>query len=97
MTEQDLKNAIKEGKVEEVKEEKTPVSTVPPIPPSSLPLELGQYLVILEGLKTVKRHLTAAPTFVPQNFADQIQLYDDGVDRRIYVYVNGTWRYAALT
>lgn len=52
---------------------------------------------LLFALRTPRRHLTSAPDFVPQTFLEQIQLYDDGVDRRLYLYVNGTWRYVALT
>lgn len=44
-----------------------------------------------------KQHLTSAPTFNPVNFYEQIQFYDDGTNRRIYLYINNTWRYVTLT
>jgi hypothetical protein len=55
------------------------------------------YEPLLSRMIRPKKHLTAVPTFVPQSAFDQWQLYDDGVNRRLYVYVNGTWRYTALT
>lgn len=45
----------------------------------------------------LKQHWTAAPTYTPNNFFDQIVFYDDGVNFRVYLYINGTWRYVALT
>jgi hypothetical protein len=52
---------------------------------------------LLNGLASVKKHLATAPTFTPRNFLEQIQFYDDGTDRRLYVFINGTWRYVTLT
>lgn len=51
----------------------------------------------MDRLYPPKKHITTAPTHTPRNFYEQIEVYDDGVNFRIYVYVNGTWRYAALT
>jgi hypothetical protein len=59
--------------------------------------QLEDFLPILRELLSPKQHLESAPTFVPQTLLESIQIYDDGVDRRIYFYVNGTWRYVALT
>ena len=58
---------------------------------------LSPYIAFLEAMKTTKAHLDTAPTFTPKNFYEQIQFYDDGVNRRIYLYINGDWRYVALT
>ena len=58
---------------------------------------LETYLAILQQLRTQKRHLTSAPTFTPKNFYESIQFYDTGGTRRLYLYVNKTWRYVALT
>ena len=44
-----------------------------------------------------KAHIAVAPTFTPKNFWEQVQLFDDGVDIRLYLFVNNTWRYVALT
>jgi hypothetical protein len=61
------------------------------------PNALDEYTPIIETLRRPRRHLTTAPTFTPKSFIDQIQFFDDGTNRRVYLYVNGTWRYAALT
>lgn len=58
---------------------------------------LSPYIAFLEAMKTTKAHIDTAPTFTPKNFYDQIQFYDDGANRRIYLYINGDWRYVALT
>ena len=101
--EYELKN--KEGKVEEVKSEVTiepkPLSSSPqqgsPIS-HSVDVSVGdEYVAVLENIKAPRRHLSVAPTFIPRNFADQIQFFDDGVNRRLYIYVNNTWRYVTLT
>lgn len=55
------------------------------------------YITILNQIRVTKRHITVAPTITPKNFVEQIQLFDDGVDYRLYLFVNGTWRYVALT
>jgi hypothetical protein len=58
---------------------------------------LEDFLPILVNLLMPRRHLTATPTFTPKSFVDSIQLFDDGTNRRIYLYINKSWRYAALT
>lgn len=60
-------------------------------------LTLEDYVVFLEQLRRFRRHLTAAPTFNPKTLLEQVQFYDDGTNRRLYLYINGTWRYVALT
>ena len=52
---------------------------------------------ILELLSRVKKYRTTAPTHTPKNFYEQIEFFDDSVNIRIYVYVNGSWRYVGLT
>jgi hypothetical protein len=44
-----------------------------------------------------KQPVSVAPTYTPKNFYEQIVLYVNGATIRLYVYVNGTWRYSALT
>lgn len=92
ITEEELKKLEKEGKVERIEEEK---EEIPPLPPERASLE--DYLVFLEMLRRMKTHRTTAPTHKPKSFLEQIEFYDDGVNRRIYLYINGTWRYASLT
>lgn len=41
--------------------------------------------------------VTAAPTGTPKTFWDSVKLYDTGGVRRLYLYVNGSWRYCVLT
>ncbi len=45
----------------------------------------------------IKKHTSTAPTYNPKNFNEQIVLYEDGATIRLYLWVNGTWRYVALT
>jgi hypothetical protein len=59
--------------------------------------ELNDFLPLLVQLLSPKQHLATAPDFTPRDFLEQIQLFDDGVDRRLYLFVNGTWSYCALT
>lgn len=90
MTLDELNNRIADKKVEEVKqpEVSSDIQDTRPLNPSN---------EIIYNLRTVKRHLTSAPTFTPKNYLEQFQLYDDGVDRRLYIYINGTWRFSALS
>lgn len=55
------------------------------------------YTVFLEMLRVLKQHRTSAPTEIPRSFLEQIQFYDDGANRRVYFYINKTWRYSTLT
>ena len=47
-----------------------------------------------EGLNKI---FTSAPTYMPKTFSQQFVLYDTGGVRRLYVFVNGSWRYSVLT
>ena len=100
MNSNDVKQAQQEGKIVEVGAV-APVIQTPTAqtdaPQPEVPVNVDNYLVLLESMLKPSRHITAAPTIVPRNFADQFQFYDDGVNRRIYLYINGVWRYAALT
>lgn len=58
---------------------------------------IEDYITFLELLKMIKKHRTTAPTYTPKSFIEQISLYDDGVNYRLYLYVNGSWRYVSLT
>lgn len=52
---------------------------------------------IIEGLKVTHKPNGTIPIFIPRNFSEQIQLYENGATVRLYIYVNKTWRYIALT
>lgn len=58
---------------------------------------IAPYLGFLESMRVNKKHLDTAPTFTPKNFYEQIQFYDTGGVRRLYLYINGDWRYVVLT
>lgn len=54
-------------------------------------------VVYFDEILGTKKHITSAPTFTPRTFYEAIQFYDDATNRRIYLYINGSWRYVALT
>lgn len=66
-------------------------------PPNTPPNDLAPYLRFLKAVRTTKPYLTVAPTETPKNFFEQIQFYENGATIRLYVWINGTWRYVALT
>ncbi|HEY0141283.1 MAG TPA: hypothetical protein VGF48_10325 [Thermoanaerobaculia bacterium] len=74
-------------------------NTEPPLPsdnegaPKFIPgsFSLDDFLPILMNLLVPRRILTTIPTFVPKTFVDSIQLYTDGTDTYLYVYVNNAW------
>lgn len=72
-------------------------STEPSSTSKEIQKALSPYVAFLEGMRTIKPHIDTAPTFTPKNFFEQIQFYDDGANYRIYIYINGDWRYVALT
>lgn len=53
---------------------------------------LGTILELLRDIPIVNTAPSDPPKF-PIGFA----LYDDGVNRRFYIFFNGNWRYVALT
>lgn len=98
MTEAEFNNRRAAGELTPL--EPPPNEVAPPEQSNGLAPDLGTYLAVLEAIQRPKRHLTSAPTFVPRNLAEQIQFYDDEAGspvRRVYFYVNGGWRYVALT
>lgn len=68
----------------------------PPIPSQATNLPLNPFDFLL---RQPIRHATTttAPTFVPKNWAECFQAFDDGVDRGLHVYINGTWRTITAT
>lgn len=93
MKEEDFKKQQEEGKVEVVRpkpQEKKPEGGVSQA-------EMYELAYILEGLKVTHKPIASAPVFTPRNFSEQIQLYENGGTVRLYIYVNQTWRYVALT
>lgn len=82
--------------VDPVADAQKAAGNVPP-PPEDLSGFLQTYGVLLQALRTIKRPVATAPTFTPRTLTDQIQYYDSGGTRRLYLYISGTWRYVALT
>lgn len=52
---------------------------------------LDDFIPMLLTLLTPRRALTTVPTFTPKTFADCIQLYTDGTNFFLYVFMNGSW------
>lgn len=91
----DDKKRKKQGRnIEEVREEQQePVVPTPPVNQ----FNAEEYIVVLKKLRAPIPHITAVPTDTPKNFIDSFRLYDSGGTRRLYVFINATWRYVALT
>lgn len=105
MTPEELSVASAAGQIEDVTPE-----PVPRAPAGATPLQddqgLDDFLPLLVTLARPRIALTSPPTFIPKTFLDCFQMFDDGVDRRLYVYIlaqsdkthtTGTWRYSTLT
>lgn len=60
-------------------------------------IDPNQLQVLVGLLRATKRPLELAPTNTPKNLLEQFELFDDGVDQRVYFWLGGTWYYAALT
>ena len=104
MTPQELNQASKAGKIQDVTPPADVQRTVSQTPEHDF--TLADFLPLLLTLSRPKVALTSAPTFIPKTLLDSIQLYDDGVNRRLYLFIlsqsdkthsTGTWRYVALT
>lgn len=93
----ELNEKIKEEKVDFVEDEsETPRE-------KDEPQDTGRgdnpegFEVVLRMLQKPKKHTSTVPTGAPRNFAEQIVIYESGGTYRLYVWVNSTWRYVALT
>jgi len=95
MTEQEFNNLNARGLIKPIEPPPPIIPPTTPAPKPENPVEM--YQMVLQAILRPKRHITVAPTFIPKHFADQIQFYDDGVTRKVYFYVNNTWRYVTLT
>ena len=52
---------------------------------------------LLLRLANPKKYVSSVPTYVPRNWEEMFVLYDDGANYRLYIYINGSWRYSTLT
>jgi hypothetical protein len=91
MNQADLQKAIAEGQTNNIQQPEQ-------APPQMAEFDdMAKMIPIFDMLRKPKYHLTATPTFKPKTFLEQIQFYDDATNRRLYLYINGTWRYVTLT
>lgn len=100
MQQEDFNTKNKKKEVEMVGDQKLPPeieAIVKKVEQKSEKDPFSDYASIIEGLRKVKAFRTTAPTNVPKSFIDAIEFYDDGANRRVYFYINKTWRYATLT
>ncbi len=88
---EEVQKAIKEGNAEFIKQPEQPETKQPEFD------DFAKFVAVLDLLRRPKYHITAAPSFTPKSFLEQIQFYENGATRRIYFYINGSWRYATLT
>jgi hypothetical protein len=65
--------------------------------PSTFAELVDQLDPILNAIRRIRAPLTAAPTFTPKNFLEQIQFYDYGGVQKLYLYINKVWRSVTLT
>lgn len=49
------------------------------------------------GLIGPKKTNATVPTYTPKSFLEQIYLYKNGTDYRLYVYLNNEWKYIDFT
>ena len=45
----------------------------------------------------VKKSVSSAPTGSPKRFSDQFVFYKNGATYRLYVWIDGDWKYCALS
>ena len=59
--------------------------------------EVDRYRNEFDAAKRILQHVDTVPTYNPKTFFEQFVLYENGSTYRLYVYLNGTWRYVSLT
>jgi hypothetical protein len=87
MTEAEFQQAQNNGEVNAVQPEQQDPQEQTGIPPFSP----DEYQPVLEALRRPRQPLSAVPTFTPKSFADQIQLIDDGVNKKATFFINDMW------
>lgn len=91
-----IEEKLKDGEIEMVESDDFPEGGIPPEESFSKPT-FENYLALIQQMRGLKKTLTSAPTFTPKNFYESIQFYDTGGVRRLYLFVNLSWRYVVLT
>lgn len=97
MEKRELDNLLKEGTPGKDFEFTTPPPEQLQQAATSAKSEKEENVDLIHALRKKKRPVSAVPTYVPRNLIEQFVLYENGATRRLYVWVEGTWRYAALT
>jgi hypothetical protein len=94
MTQDELTQAMGSGQatVEEPQSSGSDAGTPAPAAQPAQPLSFEQFLPMLVAIQSTQKFLSAAPTFIPQTFQDQIQFVFDGTNYYIYVYFNNLWK-----
>jgi hypothetical protein len=87
MTEPEFTSALSSGAI--TSEETTPTPETPQAVQPSYSLE--QFLPILLQLQSTQQYVTAAPTYIPQTFQEQIQFVYTGGTYYLYLYFNNQW------
>lgn len=90
---EEIKKAQKEGKIEDVTPQETPSI---PLPQTSENPQ-GDLSRFISLIQTLRKPVSSAPTFIPKNFLEQIQFYENGGTYRVYFYVNKAWKYTTLS
>lgn len=83
--------------IEIIKEKETQPEPVSPMTRKEIEDILAPFIGFLNAMRTTKGYITSAPIDTPKNFYDSIRFYDTGGVRRLYLYINGAWRYVVLT
>jgi hypothetical protein len=93
MTEPELNQAIQSGNVAQEPDAHPPASDspAPAASPTQEQTDFHQFIPIAVALQSTQKYLSAAPTFVPQTFQDQIQFVFDGKTYWLYFYANNQW------
>lgn len=50
-----------------------------------------------KGLVGLKKTNSTVPTYIPKSFLEQIYLYKNTTDYRLYIYLNNEWKYIDFT
>ncbi|HKF48322.1 MAG TPA: hypothetical protein VKB38_13250 [Terracidiphilus sp.] len=74
----------------ETSDEVTSAPTLPGTP-------IDQFLPILTQLQSTQQCLTAAPTFIPQTFQEQLQFVYTGGNYYLYLYFKDQWNQFSIT
>jgi len=95
MTQEDFKKAEKGKKVDYI----DPSEDAAKAAPVAGEKKQGEFdlAALLAELKSPRRAVSAAPTYTPKNFLEQIVFYESGTTRRLYLFINRSWRYVTLT